>query len=107
MIRATLSPPGTGKPKTSILYSTARSVSIATTTLEPQYPWDFDLDNDDDGLDDDDFDDEDIDLAGETYNINDQDEDFQHPSLETSKTRFRIFKRSTIFCTFQFGLPGM
>lgn len=86
-----LSPPGS-KPKSSILYSTGRSVSIAATTLEPTYPWDYDLDNDlDDGLDDDDFDDDDIDLAGERYVVNDEDEDYQHPSLETSRTFLNIF----------------
>ena len=41
-----------------------RSVSITTTTLEPTYPWDYDLDNDIDDLDDYNDDYEDDDLAG-------------------------------------------
>ena len=82
------------KPKSAILYSTGRSVSIATTTLEPTYPWDYDLDpdDDDDGLDD--YDDESEDpedtednLGGRSYMINQEEEDYQHPSLETSRTR--------------------
>ena len=79
-----------GKPKSSILYSTGRSVSITTATLEPTYPWDLDddedegLDDDDDDLDDDD-DDEDDDIAGDLPNL---DQDFQHPSLETSRHTF-------------------
>ena len=43
-------------------------MSITTTTLEPTYPWDYDLDNDIDDLDDYNDDYEDDDLAGkETY----------------------------------------
>lgn len=87
-----VSPPGGTKPKSSILYSTGRSVSIAATSLEPTYPWDYDLDNDDDDpLDDDDFDDDDINLAGERYMVNGEDEDYQHPSLETSRPCIFIF----------------
>ena len=81
--------PSVFKKSATILYSTGRSVSIATASLEPQYPWDYDLDNDldDDGLDDYD-DDEDEDLAGERYMINGEEEEYQHPSLETSKPIF-------------------
>ena len=39
-------------------------MSITTTTLEPTYPWDYDLDNDIDDLDDYNDDYEDDDLAG-------------------------------------------
>jgi hypothetical protein len=49
--------------KSSIFFS-GRSVSITTTTLEPTYPWDYDLDNDIDDLDDYNDDYEDDDLAG-------------------------------------------
>ena len=82
--------PSVFKKSATILYSTGRSVSIATASLEPQYPWDYDLDNDldDDGLDD--YDDEDEDLAGERYMINGEEEEYQHPSLETSKPIFPI-----------------
>lgn len=67
-------------------------MSIAATSLEPTYPWDYDLDNDDDDpLDDDDFDDDDINLAGERYMVNGEDEDYQHPSLETSRPCIFIF----------------
>ena len=76
--------------KSAILYSTGRSVSIATASLEPQYPWDYDLDNDldDDGLDD--YDDDDEDLAGERYIMAGEEEEYQHPSLETSKPKFYL-----------------
>ena len=96
------------KPKSAILYSTGRSVSIATTTLEPTYPWDYDLDpddDDDDGLDD--YDDESEDpedtednLGGRSYMINQEEEDYQHPSLETSRTRNLFF---TTFSTVEIG----
>ena len=78
-------PPGSGR-KQAILYSTGRSATVAAATLEPTYPWDYDLDNDDLD-DDDDYDDEDDDddLAGEHYMVNEEDEDYQHPSLETSR----------------------
>ena len=46
-----------------------RSVSITTTTLEPTYPWDYDLDNDLDDLDDYNDDYEDDDLAGKEFCI--------------------------------------
>ena len=77
--------------KSAILYSTGRSVSIATASLEPQYPWDYDLDHDldDDGLDD--YDDEDDDLAGERYMMAGEEEEYQHPSLETSKPNALIY----------------
>ena len=80
-----------GKPRSAILYSTGRSVSITTTALEPTYPWDLDSNDDDmlDDEDDDDYvedDDDDEDLAGESYVINDKDKDYQHPSMETSRT---------------------
>ena len=83
---ATLHPTSNVYKKSAILYSTGRSVSIATASLEPQYPWDYDLDNDldDDGLDDyDDSDNEDF--VGEKYIIAGEEEEYQHPSLETSK----------------------
>ena len=85
-----------GKPRSAILYSTGRSVSITTTALEPTYPWDLDSMEDplaedeyDDEDDDEDYDEdedqyEDDDLTGEPY-ITDKDNDFQHPSLETSR----------------------
>ena len=85
-----------GKPRSAILYSTGRSVSITTTALEPTYPWDLDSmedplaeDDYDDEDDDEDYDEdedqyEDDDLTGERY-ITDKDNDFQHPSLETSR----------------------
>ena len=66
-------------------------MSIATASLEPQYPWDYDLDHDldDDGLDD--YDDEDDDLAGERYMMAGEEEEYQHPSLETSKPKDLIY----------------
>ena len=88
-----------GKPRSAILYSTGRSVSITTTALEPTYPWDLDsmedplaeddYDEEEEEDDDEDYDDEDDqyeddDLTGEPY-ITDKDNDFQHPSLETSR----------------------
>ena len=59
--------------------------------MEPTYPWDLDSNDDDmlDDEDDDDYvedDDDDEDLAGESYVINDKDKDYQHPSMETSRT---------------------
>ena len=47
--------------KSSKKFFPGRSVSITTTTLEPTYPWDYDLDNDIDDLDDynDDYEDDD------------------------------------------------
>ena len=80
-----------GRPRSAILYSTGRSVSITTSALEPTYPWDLDS-NEDDVLDDDDDygdeEDEDEDLVGESYVMTDKDKDYQHPSLETSRTCF-------------------
>ena len=87
-----------GKPRSAILYSTGRSVSITTTALEPTYPWDLDSmedplaeddydeeeEDDDEDYDDEDDQYEDDDLTGEPY-ITDKDNDFQHPSLETSR----------------------
>ncbi len=83
-----------GQPRSAVLYSTGRSFSITTTHLEPTYPWDFDLDNDDldEDVDEDDEDDDDEeyedaedDLAGEQY-MGDEEEEYQHPSLETRKS---------------------
>ena len=51
--------------------------------LEPTYPWDFELD-------DDDFDDDDDDDADGQDQTEEGQEEFQHPSLETSKWQ-RLF----------------
>ena len=58
--------------------------------LEPTYPWDFELDDDD--FDDDD-DDDDADGQDQTEEGH---EEFQHPSLETSKWQ-RLFLQMS-FC---------
>jgi hypothetical protein len=78
--------PGKGHKRPALLYSSGRSISITATHLDPTYPWDYEFDGDD--LDDAVLDAEEDyldDLAGEPYIMNGEDDDYQHPSLETSK----------------------
>ena len=110
MVTTPVGPTGLkGQPRSAVLYSTGRSFSITTTQLEPTYPWDYDLDNDDldEDVDEDedeyeeyeDAEDEDLD-AGEQYIIGDDEEEYQHPSLETRKQLVHVIMNMmpTSFC---------
>ena len=88
----------TYRPKPTLLYATtcgeggrSASIAISSSQLEPTYPWDYDLDNEDVGDNTSFHSDVFSGMVREDRHMYGSNDEYQHPSLETRKLKIRYF----------------